>query len=204
MTDDYTELANLDESLRYIQTVLELGKTLGLLASAALKVVGGVYAFAPLRPKELALPPLTQGGVPGAAGSFAALAAEIERYLSEGASKIVIFEDALAEAKDPWLEGPAASMLRVATCGSDIYYLLLAEDVGTGRIAETVAIGFFDSYYAVGLFSDLAGVGLTSPVRLSAEDLGGIVKRARWMVVGAFDGESFLRFRVEENQESDS
>jgi hypothetical protein len=196
MTDDYTELVNLDEALRYIQTVLEQGKTLGLLASAALKVVGGVYAFAPLRPKEMALPPLTQGGVPESADSYAALVSEIEQYLSEGASKIVIFEDFLASAGDPWLEGSAASGLRVATCGSEIYYLLLAEDVGTKRIAETVAIGSCESYHTVGLFSELASVDLTSPVRLSREDIGAIVKRTSLMVVGAFDGESFLRFHV--------
>ena len=183
MTSDYIELANTDEALRYIRTVLEQGKTLGLLASTALKVVGGVYAFAPLRPKELTLPPLTQGGVPESADSYAALASEIEQHLSGRTSKIVIFEDALASAGDPWLQGPAASGLRVATYGSEIYYLLLAEDVGTKRIAETVAIGLSESYHAVGLFSELASAHLVHPITLS---------------VGAFDGESFLRVHVEE------
>jgi hypothetical protein len=119
--------------------------------------------------------------------------------LSEGTSKIVIFEDAVASAGDPWLEGPAASGLRVATCGSEVYYLLLAEDVGTKRIAETVAMGCCECHHSVGLFSEAAGLDLTSPVSLSPEDLGAIVKRTRMMVVGAFDGESFLRFQVEEN-----
>jgi hypothetical protein len=198
MTGDYIELANIDEALRYIQTVLEQGKTLGLLASTALKVVGGVYAFAPLWPKQLALPPLTQGGIPESAGSYAALASEIDQHLSGSASKIVIFEDALASAGDPWLEGPAASGLRMATYGSEIYYLLLAEDAGTRRIAETVAIGLSESYHAVGLFSELASGHLVNPITLSIEDISAIVQGTTSMVVGAFDGESFLRVHVQE------
>ena len=194
---DYIELANIDETLRYIQTVLEQGNTLGLLASTALKVVGGVYAFAPLRPKELPLPPLTQGGVPESADSYAALVSEIEQYLSGSTSNIVIFEDALASAGDRWLEGPAASGLRVATYGSEIYYLLLADDVATKRIAETVAIGLSESHHAVGLFSEISNVHVTTPVRLSLEDLETFVKGTASAVVGAFDGESFLRFHVE-------
>jgi hypothetical protein len=88
----------------------------------------------------------------------------IERYLAGGASRTVIIEDALARAGDPWLEGPRASGLRVATCGSEIYYPVLAEDAGTKRIAETVAMGCCECYRLVGLFSEAAGLDLTSPV----------------------------------------
>jgi hypothetical protein len=35
---------------------------------------------------------------------------------------------------------------------------------------------------------------------LSVEAIGGIVKRTSLMVVGAFDGESFLRVEVEESR----
>lgn len=199
MTSDYIELVNVDEALQYIGSILKQGNTLGVLASEALKVVGGVYAFAPGQLRDVPLPSLTGGGFRGRVDSYAALASEAEQHLSEGTSKIVIFEDAVASAGDPWLEGPAASGLRVATCGSEVYYLLLAEDVGTKRIAETVAMGCCECHHSVGLFSEAAGLDLTSPVSLSPEDLGAIVKRTRMMVVGAFDGESFLRFQVEEN-----
>jgi hypothetical protein len=199
MTGDYIELANIDEALRYIQTVLVQGKALGLLASTALKVVGGVYAFAPLRPKELTLPPLTQGGVPESADSYAVLASEIEQHLSASASKIVIFEDALASAGDPCLEGPAASGLRVATYGSEIYYLLLAEDAGTKRLAETVAIALSDSAIrtmrSVFLANWQARIW-SIPSHYRFEDINAVVRGTPSMVVGAFDGESFLRFRV--------
>jgi len=199
MTSDYIELVNVDEALQYIGSILKQGNTLGVLASEALKVVGGVYAFAPGQPRDVPLPGLASGGLCGPVDSYGALASEIGQYLAEGASKIVIFEDVLARAGDPCLEGPAASPLRVATCGNEVYYLLSAEDAGTGRVAETVDAGCYACHHSVGLFSEAAGLDLTSPVSLSPEDLGAIVKRTRMMVVGAFDGQSFLRVQVEEN-----
>src|SRR5437879_2160947 len=114
MTNDYIQLANIDEALRYVSSVFKQGNTLGLLAAETLKVIGDVYAFMPLPSRDIALPALTQGGLCASCDSYGALASEIERYLSAGASKIVIFEDASARAGDKWLEGPVASALRVA------------------------------------------------------------------------------------------
>jgi len=196
MTEDYVELDKTCGAEQYISSVLKRGNRLGLLASEALSVVGGVYAFAPADVRNLPLPALTQGGFQGHVDSYAALASVAERYLSEGASKIVIFEDALASVGDPCLEEPEASHLRVATCGAEVYYMLSSEDLGTRRVAETVAAGSYFSDHTVGLFSELTGVDLTPPIRLSPEDISAIVKGARLMVVGAFDGESFLRFSV--------
>lgn len=200
MTEDYIELDNNAGAVQYISSVLKWGTALGLLASETLQVVGGVYAFAPADVRSLPLPALTEGGFHLRIDSYAALASVAERHLSEGASKIVIFEDALARAGDPCLEEPEDSHLRVATCGAEVYYLLSAEDAGTRRVAETVAAGSYFSFHTVGLFSELPGVDLTSPARIAPEDLVAIVKRTRLMVVGAFDGQSFLCFHVERRE----
>jgi len=200
MTDEYIQLKDIHDGLMYIRSVLTQGCTLGLLASEILRVDGGIYAFAPRLPGDVTLPTLTQGGIGASSDSRRALALEVDQYLSAGDRRVVIFEDVLARPGDKWLE---TSPLRIAPYADEVYYLLIAEDIGTERIARTVAAGL-GTYHALGLFSELAGVNLPSPNRLSRQDINAIVKFSRAMVVGAFDGESFLLFNVESRATGES
>jgi len=205
MTDDYIALVNGDDARRYIKSVSAEGNTLGLLATQSLEVVGDVYAFAPLKSKNETLPPLmerdlrqsfssrTESGLREGANPQAALASEIGRHLSSGPSKIVILADPIAQTADKWLESLVAHGIRVAVCASEVYYLLFPEDVGRGRILDTLSWG---PETEICLFSEFATSDRTTPINLSPEDLGAIVERTESIVVGAFDGESFLCFRV--------
>jgi hypothetical protein len=178
------------------------------LAADTVKVVNGVYAFSPFNSEKKILLAVTerglneslessiQRGLPEGAQKSEVLASEIERHLSSGPSQIVIFADALATVDDPWLaESDVAPALRVALYGNEIYYLLLAEDVGSERIAKTVNAGSFNDYF-VGFFTELVGGDKSFPITLSSDNISMIVKCVSSMVVGAFDGESFLRFQV--------
>ena len=153
MTDGYIELkfSCPRRSVRYIRSVLIQGNTLGLLAATMLKGAGRIFAFAPLESGAGSLPPLTEGALHQSFKSStaaalrsgidwsAALASEIEQHLARGSENIVIFADSLASPGDKWLEGTVASRLRVASSGRELYYILLAEDIGSDRIVDTLS-----------------------------------------------------------------
>jgi hypothetical protein len=208
MTNDYIELINVDHALTYIQTALRQAGAMGALSAENLKVVDGVQAFSPFKSVSQvslaateaslhqSLKSSIQHGLPQGTNKSGALVSEIEGHLSLGASQIVIFLDTLGSVDDAWVAEPdEASPPRVAQYGNEIFYLLLAKDIGSNRIATTIHAGTFNDYF-VGLFSELLGADRASPIMLSSDELITIVKGARSIVVGAFDGESFLKFRV--------
>jgi hypothetical protein len=188
MTEDYLKLPGSQDALRYIRSALSDGATLGLLASRTLSTGPEIYAFVPKRAGAAGLPAFAEGGLCEATDSRDGLISLVEHHLAAVPHATVIFEDVLARPDDAWLQ---TSSLRVATHENEVYYLVLAEDAGTEVVARTVARGFC-ARHEVAVFSDLSDLRLGSPPKLSGDDLEAIVRRARKIAVGAFDGESFL------------
>jgi hypothetical protein len=188
MTGKYVELNDSREALAYVYSVLEDGNVIASAVSKTLSAGASIHAFVPFGVSSASLPAFTHGGVCTTNESRDALVGQIEQHLSRGSEKVVLFEDILARPDDAWL---CTSKLRVVCYESEVYYSLLAEDIGTEMIARTVARGF-SGRHKVAVFSDAPSLTLTPPNRFATADVNAIAGRTSKVAVGAFDGESFL------------
>lgn len=187
MTTKYIRLDDAQAALEYAESVLSEGGAIGSLISKNLSGLE-ILAFVPEGTGAASVPPFRQGVLCGAGASRTGLISLVEQHLSTGPQAAVIFEDVLARPDDDWLQ---ASALRIATYAGEVYYILLAEDAGTERVAQTVTHGF-SSYHQVAVFSDFVGSSVAHRDKLSRSDIDTIVANVRKLAVGAFDGESFL------------
>jgi len=117
------------------------------------------------------------------------LAKKVSEYLSEAENRVCIFEDALTRTGDPIVQKMDT---KYATFGAEIYHLILSSDSDPAYIRKVLRrakgiptfIGFFTEWQA----SQPQG----SPIGLSNGDIQALTVRANKVVVGAFDGESYL------------
>lgn len=123
----------------------------------------------------------------------ACLAEVIQRFLAQSDQHLCIFEDNLASATDPGLKTVASV---ICTYNDEVYYLLTHQDaVGdlhrietTIRDAQSIPtfIGVLTSWRSKG------GKFLTTSGQLTEDSLTQLALRAEQIIVGAYDGESYL------------
>jgi hypothetical protein len=122
------------------------------------------------------------------ANSDPALAAEILKFLRNDAENLCLFEDALAAAGDPFLKSLDS---RLWFYGDEVYHLITSTDSVTEKILQ--AIRPARSWLTIGVLTD-------GPPRnqygdrgnLSFLDLNLLAQQAEKIIVGAYDGESYL------------
>ncbi len=117
----------------------------------------------------------------------------LQRFLRGRAERVCVFENELASPGDPWLSLPRWDILQTAIFENEVYHLLSNRDAeNEERILTTIkganAWLFIGAMTSVSKASDLALEADT----VDDEVLEMFAQRAEKIVVGAYDGESYL------------
>ena len=130
----------------------------------------------------------------------ACLASIIQSFLTHSSQNLCIFENALARASDPYLTTLTST---ICTCDDEVYHLLTSKDVTEKHcriettIEEAMSIPIF-----VGALTSWPGEcsgALTTGKCLTADSLSQLALRAEQIIIGAYDGESYLIWAAEQN-----
>ena len=117
----------------------------------------------------------------------------LQEFLGAGGDRVAIFENEVALPGDPWLSLPRWDILQTVIFGNEVYHVLSNRDAEDEERILTTIKGA-DSWLFIG-----AMTSLSEPPDLPLE--GGTVddevlktfaQRAEKIVVGAYDGESYL------------
>lgn len=189
-------------AVEYVRSRLEGGKTLSrLLLDIDL---GGGIAFAFLSPElttddahdfESGLFPITEEPIPLAGeGSMAGVPAGslgygmgfIEDFISTGADRLCLLEDATAEPTDSWLQ--RERYLRYVVHGSEIYYVAGQEEAMMQTIVDAL------TRQRIGVLSETPGAdaSLVRGGEIGQQVLESIVGGLRYIVVRAYRGEGHV------------
>lgn len=129
-----------------------------------------------------------------------ALTAGIDEFLRENAGRLCLFESAVARPSYGFLSSPNAQDLRVLTFGEDVYYMLANDDIDPEKIKKT--IGYSTSYLTIGVLAELSNKDKLLPIEqkmirgeITRDELKVIAERTQTIIVGAYDGESYLLWR---------
>jgi len=173
----------------------ELRQTIGLgktLSQEMLKVIGEPVEAEIAVPKKLEIEGLSSfrvGGVCSHAESHALLVRLAERHLRSGPDKALLFEDYMARADDEVMRATGGDW---ASFGDEVYHLLIGQVVSRDRI-DAVLRRASDSVHTMGLLTGGLAEAAGTPRRLSRADLTVAVANATTLIIGVFDGESFIR-----------
>lgn len=171
---------------RYVQRVLERGLSLSKAVIARWADFSDtVQVSLPSGSAIEHLPKLEHGGIASWPASRDVLANDIRSFLSS-AGHVVVFEHSLARPSDASLRKQS---IEPALLGDEVYFTLLPGD--SNEAIESVISSVATATGFVGIFFD-NGVKPTSRqsfIKIASDDnIEGLSK----VVIGAFDGESFL------------
>lgn len=119
---------------------------------------------------------------------------KIASFLRQGLNHICLIEDDLASPSDAGRV--ETDGLRMLSCDAHLYYALLSQDSGDRQLVERT-IKEATSWRFIGVLSSLIsapewpiGKGVTA--RLSQREIEEIADRTDFVIVNAYDGESYL------------
>jgi hypothetical protein len=129
-----------------------------------------------------------------------ALVAAIEESLRQDVGRLCLFESEVARPSDGFLSSPNAQDLRVLAFDEDVYYLLANDDIDPDKIKKTIR--YSTSYLTIGVLAELSKRDKFLPTeqqmtrgKISHDELKLIAERTQTIIVGAYDGESYLLWR---------
>lgn len=195
------------ETTDYFRDRLEKGLTLAKsLLNAKDFDMGSVYAVAPESISKDKLKDLYSGGllptssqprlpiiedgrklvieqVPNTDHELAAL---VNTYLSDASQHVCLFEDEVARSTDPAL----STTDKRVTFGQELYYLLGHND-DVGKALSIIKKA--KSWLFIGIMTSLQGINRPPDVtELTEQELLLFSRNATAIIVGAYDGESFV------------
>jgi hypothetical protein len=120
-----------------------------------------------------------------------ALVSHIAAYLKSSDIAFCIFENALFSAGAAWLK---QTSVQTVTFGSSVYHFLCAGQTGADLIESTLKRAKSVSPPTVGILSRLPQGCILNPQlgRIELAELRKIAEQCEKLVVGAYDGESYL------------
>lgn len=117
----------------------------------------------------------------------------LQEFLRGGTERVCVFENEVALPGDPWLSLPRWDILQTVIFGNEVYHLLSNRDAeNEERILSTIRGA--RSWLFIGAMTSLSQAS-DLPLeagRLDGEALKMFAQRAEKIVVGAYDGESYL------------
>ncbi|MEO6391375.1 MAG: hypothetical protein ABIP75_05940 [Pyrinomonadaceae bacterium] len=118
----------------------------------------------------------------------------VRKFLQENKDGIVVFEDQTSEPTDPWLKN---SGTRIFSYDQEVFHYLVPKDCDfPERINKTIsAAGGWRFVGTLVLKDEISSKLQTTSAIATREDLERIAASISAVVVGAFDGESFLIWR---------
>ena len=204
MNQILTEIKLGAEALEYIRQSLNDGKQLSRATLTALDIgAGKVSTYLPPGTTALQANKFLTGGKLEIASSESPakahpipntddiLAATLRGHLKSSDSALCIFENALAQAGDPWLR---QAQVHSFVCGTDVYHFLTAKDVESDLIESTINTARSIRPPLIGVLTRSERAGSTDSAQgtIKLVELQNLASRAEKLVVGAYDGESFL------------
>lgn len=189
------------EGLAYVRRRLEMGKTLARSVAAANPQLGGIFTLLPSGAKIADLADFDSGGkLPGIEdrsrairpipNTDAALAALIQEYLSGERGRVCVFENFNAEPDDPYL----ARMRGLLFHDNEVYHFITAARAAqAGGVASIIAEAKSIPQFVGILTSQPDGMAMDSEHNtVGADLLQQLAIRTRAVIVGAYDGESYV------------
>lgn len=190
----------------YIRKKLKRGRSFARLLSVRDELVRGmtstyvpsdarvaVYSFEKGIFPESAVTSRTPRGTwirkPNADTTLASLLIE---FLARSEAHVVIFEEYILTANDLRSGGIETTTV---TCGDEVYHVLVHDDVHDEN-AVKATIKRARSWQFLGAMSSVSSSSILSPgADIKEEVLQDLAKEATVLIVGAYDGESFLMSR---------
>jgi hypothetical protein len=180
----------------YMEKCLISGNNLSRMTYERIKLeIGETYAALPLGIDLSKLTSFAHGGICPLSESQDVLVKEIKHYLSDP-SKIAIFEDALRRKSDPTIQRNKHNLNLVAD-GEAIYYYLTNSDVADdAKISRTLKQASGASAITfVGLLSEVRHSTAIEWIHAFHGAFDPVIDGIGAILVGAFDGESFLLWK---------
>ena len=199
------------EAIDYVRKCLEAGNKLAELVLEDVELEkGNVITFFPSFVKKKELNKFDIGGklsqpfkaqwinrengvsIPSSIDNY--LVSKIKNNLTNFKNGLCVFEDFLANPKDPCLSNKRNS---IYVYKNDVYYFLFAQDVTKEKINQIIKWSSALPIHLGYIISDLKNNDfiMTSNkenTNLSKSELKIIVKRIKRIIVGAYDGEGYL------------
>src|SRR6266478_8325844 len=201
MNQILTEIKLGAEALEYVRQSLNDGRQLSRATLTALDIgAGKVSTYLPPGTTASQANKFLTGGklkiVPSESPTKALpipntddiLAATLRGHLESGDSALCIFENALAQAGDPWLR---RSKVHSFVCGTDVYHSLTAKDVDSGLIEPTIKTARSIRPPLIGVLTRSERAGSTDLAQgtIKLVELQNLASRAEKLLIGAYDGE---------------
>ncbi len=121
----------------------------------------------------------------------------IQEFLKQGDGHLCLFEHALASPADDFLSSPDEQDLRVRTFEDDVYFLLIGNDLDREKIDKTIR--YVTSYLIIGVLvcplEEDNFLSLDQKIaygKITHDELKLLAQRTEKIIVGAYDGESYL------------
>lgn len=191
----YRYIPQGEPAIDYIEHALSLGGTLARLVQKHCDLrAGSVYAFLPTEYAVATSRDYIRGGVASSTISLTHLTEVISHFLDATRARICLFENALARATDPWLAKAQSHLLlfdeEVLHLVTSRDYLQFADD--RDAAIRTAVIEAERALTVIGVCS-LEPVPNWRPGNIvSYDELERVAEKHRKLIVGAFDGESYL------------
>jgi hypothetical protein len=207
---EFSEVAlNRPEAFDFVAECLSRGNTLSRLIRKTIDLrLGHITTFLPPGTSEAAAYEFDFGGKlppPNATEwlksedsvavpiptALPLLVSKIRAFVGKATGNVCLLENSLASKSDPYTQSMRS---RIVSYGEEIYHVLTrhnsSEEAIDAAIDEAFAIPTF-----VGVFTSLPGdeaQRLRDAVEIGSESLGVCAENVQSIIVGAYDGESFL------------
>ncbi len=122
------------------------------------------------------------------------VAGYISDFLRSRENRYCLFEDVQAEPQDPWLSSPRARKLTIVRYNSEIYYGVSRYSSDPKTVLQTIKYANA-GWYCLGIMVTLPPTSLArlkTRKQLTKEELCVLAERAEEIIIGAYDGESYL------------
>jgi hypothetical protein len=178
-----------------IVEVLRRGHSLSAASVSLLPTASIAYVCAPLDFDTSAPISLERGGLCSQTEARELLVTIIADFLNSDTSNLVVLEDPFAKPTDELMP---QTNLQWGWYQEEVYYFLASQSsaVETIRAALNRAM---DPLRFFGLFTRSVGELLTQPFQLQADNLKAFIANSESIILGIFDGESFMQIAVREH-----
>jgi hypothetical protein len=178
-----------------IGEVLRRGHSTSVASASLLPTASIAYVCAPpdfdtSSPISLAL-----GGLCSQIETRELLVGIIADFLNRDASNLVVFEDPFAKRTDELM---ANTKLQWGWYEDEVYYFLPSQSSAVDTIRATLTRAM-DPLRFFGLFTRSQGELPMQQVQLQADTLKGFIANSESIILGIFDGESFIQIAIREH-----
>jgi len=177
------------QTLEYIYSCLEQGKTLSSLLGKLDLTKGYVWTYLPLEVSDETAHQFMQGGISNIDSPKPYLGMLIRQFLADTKSAYCIFEDALARSDDLNIQ---QTTIPCFFLDKEVYYFLKSKDTDIEMIGDVISAS--ESYLLTGIMTHIPSDSseISERQHMPVGELKNLVGQIEMLVIGAYDGEGFI------------